>query len=283
MNNPIIHIICSFLIILLFAQCNSDNCEDITCLNDGVCDDGTCDCPTGYAGEFCEEQLFLLKNYSFSDDDDYYKVFFEYDSLDRLILATTLENDEEIRKSRYEYDGDSLVIRNADLKWQEWYTLTFLRPSSDMLIVKRVGFTGQLVTSNFSDLDPTCGYTQSRRTSNQFITNYNYTYTDNCDLTIERYDDDGNLNSTIEIVFDHNSNYIFSGDDSAFLDVLRASEYYYMLDMKNVVSQKTFDSDGVLIGQGSFESIFEFNENAYPIKETVILQDRSVEIFYEYY
>jgi hypothetical protein len=47
------------LLILLsatFMACEkeeSDPCEDIVCLNDGVCVDGTCDCPEGYWGNDC--------------------------------------------------------------------------------------------------------------------------------------------------------------------------------------------------------------------------------------
>ncbi|MCF8258343.1 MAG: hypothetical protein K9J06_12380 [Flavobacteriales bacterium] len=32
----------------------SDPCDDVTCLNGGACNDGTCVCPTGFTGEFCQ-------------------------------------------------------------------------------------------------------------------------------------------------------------------------------------------------------------------------------------
>lgn len=31
-----------------------DPCEGISCLNSGACNDGTCTCPTGWSGEFCQ-------------------------------------------------------------------------------------------------------------------------------------------------------------------------------------------------------------------------------------
>lgn len=34
-----------------------DPCEGITCVNDGVCINGTCDCPTGYSGAACQTEL----------------------------------------------------------------------------------------------------------------------------------------------------------------------------------------------------------------------------------
>ncbi len=37
----------------LFQSCEDDPCEGVTCLNDGICLDGTCDCSTGYSGVDC--------------------------------------------------------------------------------------------------------------------------------------------------------------------------------------------------------------------------------------
>lgn len=34
-----------------------DPCKGVRCLNGGSCDDGECDCPEGYDGEFCQYQL----------------------------------------------------------------------------------------------------------------------------------------------------------------------------------------------------------------------------------
>ena len=39
------------------SSCNTDennSCDGIVCQNGGTCDDGSCDCPPGFTGEFCE-------------------------------------------------------------------------------------------------------------------------------------------------------------------------------------------------------------------------------------
>ncbi|MEP7267201.1 MAG: calcium-binding EGF-like domain-containing protein [Saprospiraceae bacterium] len=45
-----------FLSIVLFStSCSKkDPCEGVICQNNGICETGTCNCPTGYEGTFCE-------------------------------------------------------------------------------------------------------------------------------------------------------------------------------------------------------------------------------------
>ena len=56
-----LHLSLLVLLILFFnSSCNNDPidpCEGITCLNGGVCDDGTCHCPDGYYGTNCETKI----------------------------------------------------------------------------------------------------------------------------------------------------------------------------------------------------------------------------------
>ncbi|MEM6347163.1 MAG: hypothetical protein AAF927_24955 [Bacteroidota bacterium] len=38
---------------LLLGACVNDPCEGVACLNDGICVDGSCDCPEGFIGPDC--------------------------------------------------------------------------------------------------------------------------------------------------------------------------------------------------------------------------------------
>ncbi len=46
-----------FLMLLagLFMSSCRNECDDVVCLNNGICINGDCDCPPGFEGEFCEE------------------------------------------------------------------------------------------------------------------------------------------------------------------------------------------------------------------------------------
>src|SRR5690606_9067709 len=46
----------AFLFLITFSSCKKevDPCENVTCINGGVCHEGTCNCPTGYSGVNCQ-------------------------------------------------------------------------------------------------------------------------------------------------------------------------------------------------------------------------------------
>lgn len=54
------------LITISVSSCKVDPCEEVTCLNGGVCDAGDCLCETGYEGINCEteQRLALVGDYT---------------------------------------------------------------------------------------------------------------------------------------------------------------------------------------------------------------------------
>ncbi len=50
-------LIAFFFFAFLIAGCDKDACSGDACENGGICVDGTCDCPTGFTGQFCEDSI----------------------------------------------------------------------------------------------------------------------------------------------------------------------------------------------------------------------------------
>ena len=58
--------VCLFVAVI-YSSCSKDNCKNVSCQN-GVtaCLNGTCICPTGYTGNFCELSSVFFKNDSYT-------------------------------------------------------------------------------------------------------------------------------------------------------------------------------------------------------------------------
>jgi hypothetical protein len=57
------------LVVIVVSSCKKDPCDDISCLNGGTCNDGTCACAEGYEGTTCgtEERAKFLSTYSVTE------------------------------------------------------------------------------------------------------------------------------------------------------------------------------------------------------------------------
>ena len=42
---------------LMYVSCNRDQCKTVVCANNGVCNQGSCTCPSGYGGTNCQTVL----------------------------------------------------------------------------------------------------------------------------------------------------------------------------------------------------------------------------------
>ncbi len=51
---------------MAISSCNQDACSDITCQNGAICREGSCQCPVGYEGPYCEQFVYtkFLGTYS---------------------------------------------------------------------------------------------------------------------------------------------------------------------------------------------------------------------------
>lgn len=41
---------------MAMVACKDDDCDGISCQNGGTCDEGICQCPVGFTGQFCEDE-----------------------------------------------------------------------------------------------------------------------------------------------------------------------------------------------------------------------------------
>jgi hypothetical protein len=58
-----------FVLLLIAAACNTQPCEDITCLNGGYCETGDCQCPPQYEYESCEQHIYREHSRGYMNED----------------------------------------------------------------------------------------------------------------------------------------------------------------------------------------------------------------------
>jgi hypothetical protein len=71
--NKIVSTLLTLTVFLGISSCekpnddDTDPCVDVICLNGGVCDSGTCDCPSGFTGADCGTPIQIVPNYIYFD------------------------------------------------------------------------------------------------------------------------------------------------------------------------------------------------------------------------
>ena len=53
--------LCAFVAVIS-SSCHKDKCSGVICQNGGACSNGSCVCPTGYSGNFCENSTIVYQN-----------------------------------------------------------------------------------------------------------------------------------------------------------------------------------------------------------------------------
>lgn len=116
-------LIATAVILLILNGCG-DACEDTTCRNNGICVDGTCECPLFYEGDFCEDEVrekylgtyFGTLEAPFYTSERYFTLLrddtgVEYLSFDGLIIILTSNTEFSFEPNQVYDDIDFDIVR----------------------------------------------------------------------------------------------------------------------------------------------------------------------------
>ena len=137
--------------ILALASCTTDPCVDVTCYNDGVCEDGTCICADWYEGADCstEERAKYYGNYigtsSFFDVDGN----FINNSTDTIPLSSNGSIVNEL-----DADGVIFALVASGMGDFDIPPTTISDPDGTFIIRGDGSFSGNLMTLNASFIYP---------------------------------------------------------------------------------------------------------------------------------
>ncbi|MGL4362416.1 MAG: calcium-binding EGF-like domain-containing protein [Cellulosilyticaceae bacterium] len=136
----------SFLVFIamISVSCNKGDCNrKKSCENGGVCVDGTCDCPDGFKGINCEQEIVckplkIEQKYDSLPSKPFMEV--EYDTEKRMSKAKMFSGNELIT---YSYSGNTIVEQMYDLTTPTtaYWTTTYFLDNQNQHIVKSIGST----------------------------------------------------------------------------------------------------------------------------------------------
>lgn len=278
--NPII--ISTLLCALFIFGCSDDEdpiveeadpCLNVECQNGGECDNGTCNCPEGFEGEFCENEVIelldlQLKKIVFEDKIEEYTYFEDNKVMQRTV---TILDSGNVLVEPYEYVGDTVKLTSGigdniskEIKYYpisetiSYRDETFLASgnmsrniyefSEDKcsLLKIEVESTGQTVEYEY--LDDNCSYTATNKTAEGLVTSSSTIMKDDSNLYHRSYQHD-----------------IFKGKEGG-----------------NIIAGNFFDENGDQ--SSSYTVEYEFNEHNYPTKRTTTSDSGNVSVVtFEYY
>ena len=249
--------------LLLTVGCN-DACEDINCLNDGVCIDGTCECPEGFSGVKCETNLLevelLLKTISRPFNGVTFIETYTYNS-DNNLESKVITNDGEL------FSGIDYYMRNDTLyedRWrindsfeEEFYARRVLyRLENNLLQLDDYNLNPSPVYSrSFTCQLNSCGFVSTDSSMHCYDT-------DSCDQTEKTLNPDGTIASERRREYDKMNHPL-------------KTRWHYFND---------FIYGNLIYLEGSFRSEFIYNINGYPTLETKTKENGEVDVIeYSYY
>lgn len=108
------HFLTLLCVMLIIGGCVRDNCKTVVCQHNGVCLDGTCNCPDGYSGVNCETCARVCQN-GYLEKDCTCRCPLGYSGanceikLSKLVLYDSIGTQKEVY---YYIKGDTLTLKS---------------------------------------------------------------------------------------------------------------------------------------------------------------------------
>ena len=112
---------------VLCSSC-SNSCKNVNCQNTSGCSGGSCTCPSGYSGRFCELSGIIFLNKATTD------VYINVNGATSVILpgaylTLTDTSGKSVVANAYTYAGPSGTAEGDTIKWPEPYTYPVTTPT----------------------------------------------------------------------------------------------------------------------------------------------------------
>lgn len=277
-------IILAALISVIFNSCNNP-CASVECLNNGICVEGTCECPEGFTGQNCETNMFaqkrLLRFEERIDGNGYYKIEYTYDQNNNIESRQVIDENNNILGGWNFYFANDTLFQD---RWTDFETQEIRRRE------KLFQISGNQYQRDDYNLGPN-GLEYSQSSTYIIENNCGVLMVSNPSIVITNEFSDENcshvattLNSSNQLI-----NLVSILRDSKNSNCLDRFCHFYDHSFGNTtnfeIADLNTDPTGNTPIQGSsYNAEFIFNENGYPTLETRNYYDGSVRQYqYSYY